>query len=36
MIWCMIRKSGNRFSEQIMLETSRPDHGPIQSDRIMI
>jgi len=32
----MIRKSGNRFSEQIMLKTKGLDHDPIQSKRIMI
>src|SRR3981189_2454677 len=28
----MIRKSGNRFSERLMLKPKRGDHGPIQSD----
>src|SRR5258705_3341401 len=32
----MIRKSGNRSSEKIMLKTKRSDHDPIQSNRIMI
>jgi len=32
----MIPKSGNRFSEKIMLKTKNPDHDPIQFDRIMV
>jgi len=32
----MIRKSGNRFSEEIMLKQKRWDHDPIYFNRIMI
>jgi hypothetical protein len=32
----MIPKSGNRFSEKIMLKTKNPDRDPIQLDWITI
>jgi len=32
----MIRKSGNRFSEKIMLKQRDENHDPIQFNRIMI
>jgi hypothetical protein len=32
----MIRKSGSRFSEKIMLKLKRLDHDAIPSNRIMI
>jgi hypothetical protein len=32
----MIRKSGNRFSDKIMLNQKRRDHDAIAYDRIMI
>jgi len=32
----MIRKSGNRFSEKIMLKQKDSDHDAIRSNRIMI
>ena len=30
----MIPKSGNRFSEKIMLKSKGLDHGPIQLNRV--
>jgi len=32
----MIPKSGTRFSEKIMLKRNKPDHDPIQLNRIMV
>ena len=32
----MIPKSGNRFSERIMLKASKLEHGPIASNRIVV
>jgi len=32
----MIPKSGNRFSEKIMLKRKNLDHDPIQWNRIMV
>jgi len=32
----MIPKSGNRFSEKIMLKRKNLDQDPIHSDRIMV
>jgi hypothetical protein len=32
----MIPKSGNRFSEKIMLQDDGLDHDPVQLDRIMV
>jgi hypothetical protein len=32
----MIPKSGDRFSEKIMLKREKLDHDPIQFDRIVV
>jgi len=36
MLKSMIRKSGNRFSEKIMLYSNELDHDPIPSERSMV